>query len=212
MITIKEITALVFALIFLAFSYSFFNPSLFGKGILFFIIILLFYTGGKKIAAYYLDSEEETKIWTFQRYGLYERSYFKYPIPIGLLLSFFIPLITAGMQLGFHLPWFAVTESDVKSTPARAVKRHQIYSFSEMTELHIGFISAVGIFSCFILSLIAYLINFPDLARLSIYFASFNLLPLGKLDGTRIFFGHRVLYAILVAIAIVALGYAFLLP
>ena len=33
------------------------------------------------------ESEEETKIWSFSRYGLYERSYFKYPIPIGIILA-----------------------------------------------------------------------------------------------------------------------------
>jgi len=197
MITYKEIISLILAIVVLSFSI---------KSLIFFTVILIFYITGKKLTAYYYEADHEEKIWTFQRYGFYEKSYFKKPIPIGIILPFLLSLLTFG-----YVKWFAVTESEIKPTEARAVKRHDYYSFSEMTEFHLAMISASGIFSCFILSFLAYLLNFPDLARLSIYFASFNLLPLGKLDGTRIFFGSRILYAILVVIAIIALGYAFLL-
>ncbi len=206
MLTYKEIISIILAIIILSFSNSFINPQLFLKSLIFFSIILTVYIAAKKATAYYLESKEETKIWTFQRYGLYERSYFKKPIPIGIILPFILSFLTFG-----YVKWFAVTESEVKPTEARAVKRHDYYSFTEMTEFHLALISASGIFSCFILSFLSYLLNLSELARLSVYFSSFNLLPIGKLDGSRIFFGSRVLYTILVVIAIIALGYALFL-
>ncbi len=160
----------------------------------------------KKLTAHYYESEQEEKIWTFQRWGLYERSYFKTPIPIGIILPFLLSILTFG-----YVKWFAVTESAVKPTEARAVKRHDIYSFSEMTEWHLALISASGVASVLVLAPIAYLFNFPELARASVYFATFNLLPLGKLDGSRIFFGSLTLWLILVAVCLIALGYALFL-
>jgi len=212
MITGKEIVSLLIALVVLAFSNSFKdiiggNSSVFLNSIVFFAIILIIYTLSKKLTAYYYESEEESKLWTFQRYWIYEKSYFKTPIPLGLILSFLLSILTLG-----YVKWFAVTESDVRITPARAVKRHEYYSYSEMTEWNLGVISASGIFFCFVLAIIAYILNYSELARLSVFFASFNLLPLGKLDGSRVFFGSRILYAILVTIAVIALAYAFLLP
>jgi Zn-dependent protease len=81
-----------------------------------------------------------------------------------------------------------------------------------MTDYHLAIISAAGIFFCFLLAILAYFLNFSDLARLSVFFACFNLLPLGKLDGSRIFFGSRLLYTSLVLIALIALVYVFLVP
>jgi len=206
MIKSNEILSIILALIVLSFSNAFLNQSLFLTSLLFFAIILIIYVGAKKLMAYYLESEEETKIWTFQRYGLYEKSYFKKPVPIGIILPFILSIISFG-----YIKWFAVTESEIRPTELRAVKRHGVLSFSEMTEWHIALISAAGIIPLFILAVVSYLINQPELGKLSIYFACFNLLPIGKLDGTKIFFGSRVLYAILIAIALISLSYVFLM-
>jgi len=191
MITAKEVLVLVLALIILVFSNSFKNilekdTSFTINSLFIFAIILIIYVAAKKLTAYYYEAEEETKIWNFQRYGLYERSYFKYPIPIGIILPFLLSIITFG-----SIPWFAVTESDVKPTEARAAKRHQIYSL--------------------IIAPIAYILNLQELAKASIYFACFNLLPLGKLDGSRVFFGSLILWVFLAAISLIALSYALLL-
>ena len=34
----------------------------------------------------------------------------------------------------------------------------------------------------------------PELSKLSIYYALWNLIPIGQLDGSRLFFGSRVLF------------------
>jgi hypothetical protein len=200
MLNVKEIGALILALIVISFSNSYFNLDLFLLSLLFFTIILVIYTASKKLAAYYYEAEEETRIWTFQRYGLAESYYFKTPIPIGIILAFLLPIVSFG-----YIPWFAVTESEIKPTPARAVKRHEILSFTEMTEWHLALISSAGPVSMFALAILAYFINQPHLAELSIYFACFNLLPLGKLDGAKIFFGSYILYAIITILAILGL-------
>ena len=200
MINKKEILALVLALIVLAFSNAFTDIDKFVSSLFIFAIILIVFVTAKKLTAHYYESEEETKIWTFQRYGLYERSYFKTPIPIGIILPFFLSIFTFG-----YVPWFAVLTSDIKPTSTRAVKRHDFYSYSEMTEWHLGMISAAGIFFTLLIAPIAYILNFPELAKTAVWFAFFNLFPLGKLDGTRIFFGSLVLWVILAAIALIAL-------
>lgn len=205
MITLKELLSIVLAIIILAFSNSFTNVNNFLYSLLIFTIIILVYITSKKLMAYYLEAEEETKIWTLKRFGWHEKSHFKTPLPLGIILPFILSLLSLGL-----IKWFAVLESDVKTTVARASKRHDFYSYSELTEWHIGIISAAGIFSCFILAMIAYIFNYADLARLSVYFAAFNLIPFGKLDGMRIFFAARgaILWIILAVITLIGLFYA----
>ena len=202
MITLKEVLAIIIAIIVLAFSNSFTNYSLFTTSLVYFAIIMLVYVFFKKLTAYNLEAIEETKLWTFQRYYWHEQSHLKTPFPIGIVLSFLLSILSLGL-----VKWFAVTETDVRATNARAIKRHDFYSFSEMTEFHIACISASGIFALFILSILAYFADYSELAKLGLYFACFNLLPIGKLDGTRIFFGSRILYTILAVIALIGLGY-----
>lgn len=206
MITLREIGALILALIVLAFSNSFIDSNKFLYSLILFAIILAVYVAGKKIMAWYLESQEEIKILTFQRYGWYERSYLRAKVPIGIILPFALSILSLGW-----IKWFAVLESDVQGTTARAARRHDYYSYSELTEWHLALISAAGILGMFIIAIVSYLINYPELSRLSIYFAAFNMLPLGKLDGTRVFFGSRPLFTILWILILIGLAYAFFL-
>jgi len=204
MITLKEIGALILAVIILSFSNSFIDYNLFLSSLVFFSIILVFYVAGKKFVAWYVESEEEIKILTFQRYGIYERSYLKTKVPIGLILPFVLSILSLGW-----VKWFGVLESEVRGTKARAVRRHDYYSF---TEWHLALVSAAGILAMFILAILAYLANYPELSKLAIYFAVFNMIPLGGLDGLKVFFGSRPLFTILWVLNIIGLVYAWMLP
>lgn len=206
MITLREIGSLILALIILAFANSFIDFNKFLYSLVFFAIILTVYVAAKKFAAWYVECKEEIKILTFQRYGVYERSFLKTPIPMGLILPFALTILSLGW-----VKWFAVLESTVEGTTARAARRHDIYSYSELTEWHLAVVSGAGIFSMFLVAIFSYLLNFPELSRLSIYFAAFNMLPLGKLDGVRVFFGSRPMFTILWILNILGLVYAFLL-
>ncbi len=211
MITAKEIGHIILGIIIFAFAVSaktlFESPSA-GTGqflimLIFGFIIISVYVLAKKLVAYYYEVEIEMKIWQFKRYGLYERSYFKNPVPIGIILPFLLSILTFG-----YVKWLGILQSQEKATTARAAKRHDFYSYSELTEWHIGLISASGIVISLILAILAYFINQPELAKLSIYYAVFNLIPLGQLDGTKVFFGSKILWTILAAITAIILIWA----
>jgi len=202
----NEIAQIILVIIVLAFSASFKNLINFPFVCIFLAIIFIVNIGAKKLMAYYLQSGVETKIWNFQRFGLYERSHFKKPIPIGIILPFLIAILSLG-----NVTWFASTQSEITASRARVAKRHGIYRFSEMTESSMGIIVAAGIFACLILAILAYIVGFPEISKLAILFAAFNMLPLGHLDGTKIFFGSIVLWAVMAILCLIGLGYVFFL-
>ncbi len=204
----NEIFLILLAVIVSAFVVSFRNLSLekFIFSALFFIVIFIFSIGAKKLASNYLQCGVETKIWSFQRYGWYERSYFKTPIPIGIILPFILSILSLG-----YVPWLATTQTEITASKSKVAKRHGIYRYSEMTDLEAGWISASGIFVCLILAVISYFVGLSDLSRYSIIFAAFGMLPLGNLDGTKILIGNRVLWAVLAVLCIVGVSYVFLL-
>jgi len=100
---------------------------------------------------------------------------------------------------------------DVKPKVYRAAKRHGLYSYSEMTEAHIGLIAAAGVLTNLFLAVISYFLGFETFSRINIYFAFFNMLPISDLDGNKIFFGNLVLWSFLAVLAIIGLGYAIFL-
>jgi hypothetical protein len=204
----NEFLHILLAIIILAFAVSLAKLSLgnFLFALLFFAIIFLVYISAKKAMAYYLQASVETRIWQFQRYGLKERYYFNKPIPIGIILPFLLSIISLG-----NFFWLAVTQSEITARKSRVIKKHDFYSFTEMTEWHIGLIPAAGIFACLVLAFIAYFLNFGELGRLAIFFACFNMIPLGNLDGTKIFFSSLIMWFVLAAVSLIALGYAILL-
>lgn len=205
---VNEFIQIAIVIIVLAFSVSLIKLSLinFLIALIFFAIIFAVNIGAKKAMAYYLQSSVETKIWQFQRYGFKEKQHLNSPVSIGLILPVIISLISLG-----NFYWLAATQSEITAKKSRIIKKHDFYSFSEMTEWHIGIIPAAGIFACLILAFIAYFLNQGELGRLAIFFACFNMLPLGNLDGTKIFFGSIILWFVLAALSLIALGYAILL-
>lgn len=160
----------------------------------------------KKIASFYLGSEIQVKLWEIRRYGYRKHWYFKRPFPAGA----FFPIIVTAFSFGY-LIWMASLIFDVKPNIHRRAKRHGLYTFSEMTEQHIGLIAAMGIMANLVFAIIGYLIGFPDFARLNIYYAFFNMLPLSNLDGNKIFFGSLVLWSFLASLVLVGISYAFFL-
>lgn len=160
----------------------------------------------KKVASFYLGTEIEVKIWEIKRYGFNVNRYFKRPFPAGA----FFPIIVTAFSFGY-LIWMASLVFEVKPNIYRKAKRHGLYAFSEMTEEHIGKIAAVGVLANLAFSILGYLMGYPDFARLNIYFAFFNMLPLSNLDGNKIFFGSMVLWSFLASLVLIGLGYVFFL-
>jgi hypothetical protein len=205
---VNELLHILLVLIVLAFSVSLINLTLenFLIKLLFFAVIFLVYIGAKKLAAYYLQTDVETRVWQFQRYWFKEKQQLNTPVPIGIILPFLLSVLSLG-----NVYWLASTQSEITARKSRVLKKHDFYSYSELTEWHVGMIPAAGIFACLILAFIAYFLNLGELGRLAIFFACFNMIPLGNLDGTKIFFGSLIMWFVLAALSLVALGYAILL-
>lgn len=205
----KEIAYILIATIFLAFAITLVETwNLFLYALVSVFIVIIANTFAKKIAAYFFESEVEVKLWEFKRYGVRKGQKTKTPFPAGLL----IPLISKIFLWWINgFVWMASLVFDVKPKSWRVAKRHGFYSFSEITEDHIGYIAAFGIMTNLVLAVIGYLIGFPLFSRINIYFAFFNMLPISDLDGNKIFFGKLVLWNVLAIITLLALAYSFFL-
>ncbi len=193
MIKQKELVVILVSAFFLAFSFSLFSMVLLLKYFLIFFILVLIYVYSQKLVAYYLECETETKIWLEGRYGIRKGQYIKNPLPLGLVLCFLFPFLTYG-----RAKWLALTETEVIARKERVAKRHGYYSFPDLTEYHIALICAGGVFGMFLVAIISYLINLPiEVSKFAMYFSFFNLIPLSKIDGSKIFFGSPFLWCFL---------------
>ena len=207
MINKKEIASILIITLVLAFSITLLESvRVFLYGILVVFLVLLINIISKKVISYYLDSEIEIKFWDVKRYGYRAHQHLRKYFPLGV----FLPIITGIFTFG-NFVWLASLVFDVKAKTYRAAKRFGLYTFSEMTEYHLGIIAASGIALNLIFAIIGYLVGFSDFARLNIYYAAFNMLPLSDLDGNKIFFGSLTLWSFLAVITLIALGYSFFL-
>ncbi len=169
-------------------------------------IIIITNVLAKKIIAHMLDANIEVKIWDTDRLTLKRNKTLKKPFPLGV----FLPLISSIISLGsvFILAFFSF---DAKSENYRVAKRFGLYSFTEVTEKHFAAIASIGIFANIVLGIIAYIFGYDYLAQLNVFFVASNLIPFSNLDGTKIFFGNRPLWTFLAVLALIGLGYVFLI-
>jgi len=209
MLNKKEIITILITIIILAFTTSMIKTwGAFLYALISFVIIFAVNISAKKAIAYYYEAKIEIKLWQFKRFGLKPGSYLKRAFPAGI----FFPIISKIIFFPFtNFIWMASLIFDVKPRIHRAAKRHGLYSFSEMTERHIGIIAAAGIVANLLFSLIGYFAGFTEFAKISIYFAFFNMLPLSNLDGNKTFFGSIILWSFLAIITLIAFVYAILL-
>lgn len=153
----------------------------------------------KKLTAYLLDANVEHEIWQMSNYGLRPSDHFKKPLPAGILFPLAITLFSLGT-----VKFMPLLTYETRALKHHASKRFGFYSFKEMTDFHNGLIGAAGILFALLLSLITYLLpasNLEYLAKMSAYYAFWNLLPISKLDGTQILFGSKILWAVLATIS-----------
>ncbi|OYT36761.1 hypothetical protein B6U91_00420 [Candidatus Pacearchaeota archaeon ex4484_71] len=195
----KEIIVFVLTLLVLSFTISMFDiRNLFLTSLIYISIILFTNVLAKKATAHFLDSEIEIKTWEIRRFGFKKHLTSKRPFAIGVFLPIILKLITAGF-----LNWMATMVFDVKAKVYRAAKRHGLYAFTEMSEAQIGAIAASGIIMSILISVLGYFAGFQDFAKLSIWFAFFNIIPISNLDGNKIFFGSVLLWTILATIILI---------
>lgn len=168
-------------------------------------IIILLNVAAKKFMAFQLDSEIEMKIWEIRRYGFKIQQHFKKAFPAGAFFPVFSKLIFFPFK---NFVWMASLVFDIKPRIYKAAKRYGLYTFSEITEYHLGLIAMAGIIINLISAVIGYFIGFPMFARLNIYYAFFNMLPISDLDGNKIFFGNLAMWGFLASLVLIGMLFA----
>jgi len=202
MFTKKEIVWIIIASLILGFIIEFTSElTLSIYGFLIAPIIILINIISKKISSNYFNIKIEHKIWKFQRFGFYERSKFKKPFPIGLILPFFLTIVSLSLIKPLTLLQF-----DAKNLPKKRVLRKRgSYRHSEINESDLAFTSAWGFWALILLAIIGAIIKQPQLTAYPIYYGLWNLIPISNLDGTKLFFGSLINWILLVIVYIVSL-------
>jgi len=163
-------------------------------------LVILFNIFTKKIVAYNLDSEIEMKIWEIGKYKSNKKPF---------LIGAFLPLLSKIILFPFNsFVWMASLVFDVKPRTYRAAKRFGLYTFSDVTEYHLGLIAASGVLINLILAVIGYFLGFELFARLNVYYAFFNIIPLSELDGNKILFGSKIMWSFLASLVLIGMLFA----
>jgi hypothetical protein len=153
----------------------------------------------KKIAARYFYVKIEHQIWGFQRFWYAERNYFKKPAPIGLILPFFLSILSLG-----YIKCFTLLQFNAENSKTRILKQRGLHRHSEINESDLAFVSAWGFWGLIILAIIGVIVHQPELTKYTIFYGIWNLLPLGQLDGTKLFFGSLFNWMLLAVVYIIA--------
>jgi len=156
-----------------------------GQILLISLIIISTAVFAKKITAKKLDMSVEIKPWNFQRYWISKSSYFKKPVPIGLILPLILTFLSDGM-----IKFLAFLQFETAALPSKVTKRYGLRRYSNVMEWDdalIGFYSLVGVLILATVSSFFTPLFFKDLSRFAIIYAISNLIPISSLEGTKIF-------------------------
>jgi len=171
------------------------NPIKIITTFLIFTIIILTNIIAKKIGSKNYSIKIEHKVWEFQRWGFYKRAKFKKPIPMGLIAPFFLTLFSLG-----YLKPFVFFQFNAENLPAKRILKatggRRAERKEQINEEDLAYTAAWGFYSLLLLAIIGAIITSflnlefgANLAKYSIYFGLWNLLPFFNLDGIKLFFG-----------------------
>ena len=196
---LKEALVILLASIVLALSIAFKNTTLTLVAFVSFLIIITVNVFAKKVVGYYFETNVKTRFWSMYHFGLRKASHFKGSVPM-VWLPLLLSLLTKGV-----LWWLAILEFDVEVKPERASRRHGLYRFTEVTEWHMAWIAIWGIIANVVVAIGGYILGFELFAKLGIYYAAWSLVPFSSLDGSKIFFGNKILWILMVIITVILL-------
>jgi len=201
----KEILIIILASLILALTVAFRDRALFYTAAISFLIILTINILTKKSVGYYLETNVKTKFWSIYHFWFRKDTHFKKPLPM-----LWLPLIITLFTKGFFL-WLGVLEFDVEAKTERVSRRHGLYRFTEVTEWHMAWITIWALIANLTIAIIGYIAGFELFAKLSIFFIAWSVIPIGNLDGSKIFFSSRALWAVVFTIAIIILAWALII-
>jgi|TARA_B100001971_G_C18240904_1_gene570835 hypothetical protein len=223
-ITSKEIISIIIAIIIASFV-SFLpiipndQPVKIITTLFLFTIIIFSNILTKRFFAKHYSIKIEHKFFEFSRWAFPKRAYFQKPFSMGLVFSFFIGLFSVGIVKPFAFLQFnaenITKRRRIRSVGQRRALRKEAYYIND-TDL--GYTAASGFYSLLILALIGSIISLifnlqlgADLAKYSIFYGLWNLIPYGKLDGSRLFFGVFYGWIFITLLNIIALALTLLL-
>ncbi|MDA3836957.1 MAG: hypothetical protein PF542_05010 [Nanoarchaeota archaeon] len=174
------------------------------------LAVILINVIAKKIMGYMFQAEVEVSLWEFKRmiyynpikktmHGHKPHHQMRNKFPAG----FFMPLIIKFLSVGL-INWMACLTFDVKATVHRAARKWEVFQYSQVTEQEMAWIAFMGIIANIFFAIIGYMINAPLFAKLNLTYAFFSSIPLGTLDGTKMYFGRRGLWV--TAMVITSMG------
>lgn len=202
--TKKEITWVIISIFIMGFIISFsLTPTFTPKILLISAIIILTSVITKKTAGNYFAINVEHNIWEFKQFWVTKRSHFKKPIPIGLIFPFFISIIALGIIKPFTLLQFNV--KNIKKKRILRSRGQGPYRREEINESDIGFTSAWGFWALILLAIVGSYLKQPELTKYSIYYGIWNLIPLGQLDGMKLFASSLINWVLLAITYLVSL-------
>tara|TARA_Y100000310_G_scaffold138173_1_gene137080 strand:+ start:13887 stop:14522 length:636 start_codon:yes stop_codon:yes gene_type:complete len=202
--TKKEVTWVIIAILVMGFIISFsLTPTYSPKILLISAIIILTSVITKKIAGNHLAITVEHTILEFKQFWVTKRSHFKNPIPIGLIFPFFISIISLGMIKPFTLLQY--NAENIKKKRIKRARGEGPYRREEINESDLGFTVAWSLWALILLTIIGLYLKQPELAKYSVYYALWNLIPAGQLDGMKLFMGSMFHWALLVLVNIIFL-------
>lgn len=186
---LKEIGTIILAAVILAISFSFIDlaniDGIYMNSFYSLLIIISLTFLVKKAYAYYLEADVHIKFWSWYQYSFRQKSHFVRPLPMLWLPLLFAPI---------GLKWFGILETEIVPRTERVSKRHGLYRFSEMTDWHVALICTSGIIASLVLAFVGYFMGFEVFSKIAILYAVWSIIPIGGLDGTKIFFGNRFLW------------------
>ncbi len=185
----KEVFIIILAAVILALTVSFRQTQMFVASIISFLIIITANVLVKKLVGYHFETKVRTKFWTWYQFGFRKDAHFKKPVPMAWL-----PLLLTLFTKGIFW-WLAILEFDVEAKTERVSRRHGLYRYTQVTEWHMAWIAVWGIIVNILLAIVGYGAGFELFAKLNIYFAVWSIIPLSRLDGAKIFFSSRGLWA-----------------
>jgi len=201
----RELWSIIAAVLLMAVMLSFVQNelkiSVFLSSLLISVIIISVSVFTKKLTAYHIDVEIKQKIWEFKRFWITTWAYLKKPIPIGLILP-----ILLGFLSGGAVKFLAFLQFESKALSAKAAKKYGLARYSGIMEWDDAMIVFYSTLSVLVLSIVvsfSNLVFLNNLAKYSLIYAISNLIPLGNLDGTKLFFGSRALFVFTWILAII---------
>jgi hypothetical protein len=159
------------------------------------LLIVLVHHIGYKTSASLLDCSTETQLWTLKQFWFSTKSHFKKPFPVWL----FIPLILVWLTFGL-VKWIGILTFNVIPLASRVRFR-----WRELTEWHIALIATGAAIANMGAAVIAKAFGFDSFAAYNMIFVLYSLIPIGQLDGTKIFFGSRMLWIFMLIFSAVML-------